>query len=115
MKTAIEDTTASELIKACHVTKPLTNPEAIQGTEEYQNWEKLKAEIRTRKVAFYDKRAIPATGFFSKIKAYLEDFWENLWDEESLTEQETEILKEIQRQLHEEWKKTHLEKSPSKE
>lgn len=103
MKTAIEDTTASELIKACHVTKPLTDPEAIQGTEEYQNWEKLKAEIRAREKAFYDARRVPKE-LLGKIKVFLENFWENLWEEESLTEQEEQILKEIEHQLMEEWK-----------
>ena len=103
MKTAIEDTTASALIKACQVTKPLTNPGAVQGTEEYRNWEKLKTEIRTREKAFYDARKVPKE-LLGKIKIFLENFWENLWDEESLTEREEKILKEIECQLLEEWK-----------
>ena len=98
MKTAIEDTTASALIKACHVTEPLANPEAVMGTETFRNWEKLKTEIRTREKAFYDARKVPKE-LLGKIKVFLENFWENLWDEESLTKQEEQILKEIEHQL----------------
>ena len=98
----LEELTVAELIQSCHVTEPLTDPEKAMGAETWRNWETLKRELQRRQKAFYDGIRIPETGLFSKIRVPLVDFWEEILDEEALTGQEAQIVKEIQDQLREE-------------
>ena len=95
--------TISEVIKACRVSEPLTNPEEAKGTETYQNWEMLKQQFKRREKEFYDKiTPIPTTGIFSKMRVPLVDFWEEIFYEETLTKQETQIVEEIRSQIQKE-------------